>query len=209
MLVQQRNNHTLRATQVTIPKSISEALDSENEFCKEWAAATKAEFDSLQHNKTWELVRLPSGRNAIQNKWVFKVKSDEKGLVNKFKARLVVKGYSQRPGIDFDETFSPVAHLASVRLVFALAASLKLKLRQLDVVGAFLQAELHEEIYMVQPKGYISHDPSLVCRLKKSLYGLKQAGLVWNNTINLFITKDLGFKRLSSDACVYIMRSKE
>ncbi|RAN86420.1 hypothetical protein B5P41_29350, partial [Bacillus sp. SRB_28] len=102
-----------------------------------------------------------------------------------------------------------MAHLASVRLVFALAASLKLKLRQLDVVGAFLQAELHEEIYMVQPKGYISHDPSLVCRLKKSLYGLKQAGLVWNNTINLFITKDLGFKRLSSDACVYVMRSTE
>jgi len=209
MLVLQRNHDSLRATQINIPKSISEALDPANEFVKEWTAATKAELDSLQQNETWELVKLPSGRNAIQNKWVFKVKSDEKGLVDKFKARLVVKGYSQRPGIDFDETFSPVAHLASIRLIFALAASLKLKLRQLDVVGAFLQAELHEEIYMVQPEGHDSEDPSLVCRLKKSLYGLKQAGLVWNNTINLFLTKDLGFKRLSSDACVYVMRSKD
>ncbi|RAN66229.1 hypothetical protein B5P40_32135, partial [Bacillus sp. SRB_8] len=80
-------------------------------------------------------------------------------------------------------------------------------LRQLDVVGAFLQAELPEEIYMVQPEGFISEDPKLVCRLKKSLYGLKQAGLVWNDTINRFITETLHFKRLSSDACVYVKRS--
>ncbi|WP_220089422.1 reverse transcriptase domain-containing protein, partial [Bacillus sp. SRB_331] len=135
-----------------------------------------------------ELCPLPIGRQAIANKWIFKVKPDDEGFVHKFKARLVIKGFSQRPGIDFNETFSPVAHLASVRIIFALAASLNLTLRQLDVVGAFLQAELPEEIYMVQPEGFISEDPKLVCRLKKSLYGLKQAGLVWNDTINRFIT---------------------
>jgi hypothetical protein len=209
MLVQIKDKDLLRASQIVIPSSIKEALDPRNAFCKEWTSATQAEFNSLRENDTWDLIKLPRGRNAIQNKWVFKVKPDDKGLVDKFKARLVVKGYSQRPGIDFDETFSPVAHLTSVRLIFALAASLKLILRQLDVVGAFLQAELQEEIYMVQPEGFVSDDPSLVCRLKKSLYGLKQAGLVWNNTINLFLTKDLGFKRLSSDACVYIMRSNQ
>ncbi|RAN69418.1 reverse transcriptase domain-containing protein, partial [Bacillus sp. SRB_331] len=109
-----------------------------------------------------------------------------------------VKGYSKRPGVDYNETFSPVAHLSSVRLIFALAASTNLKLRQLDVVGAFLQADLHEEIYMKQPTRFSTGDPSQVCRLKKSLYGLKQAGLEWNNTINQFICEDLSFVRLKS-----------
>jgi len=209
MAVEAQQPQCLRACEIQIPRSINEALSPGNTFYKEWSQATKAEIDSLLKNETWELCRLPNGRKAIDNKWVFKVKPNDEGFVEKFKARLVVKGYSQRPGIDFNETFSPVAHLTSVRLIFALAASLKLTLRQLDVVGAFLQAELQEEIYMRQPEGYVSEDSTLVCRLKKSLYGLKQAGLVWNDTINQFITKGLHFTRLSSDAYVYVMRCKQ
>jgi reverse transcriptase-like protein len=145
----------------------------------------------LIQNNTWELCPLPKGRHAIDNKWVFKVKSRDDSI-DKFKARLVVKGFSQRSGIDNDETFSPVAHLSSVRLIFALAASHTLKLRQLEVVvGAFLQADLHEEIYMKQPDGFSNRDVNIVCRLKKSLYGLKQAGLEWNNTVNDFICREL------------------
>lgn len=104
--------------------------------------------------------------------------------------------FSQRPGVDYDETFSPVTHLSSVRLIFALAVH-RLKLRQLDVIGAFLQADLEEEIYMRQPESYIVDNVSLVCRLKKSLYGLKQAGLVGNDTINTLCDK-LKLTRLNS-----------
>ena len=196
-----------KACDIDTPLTVSQATNPKNNpFHKEWKAAIDKEYGNLIKTGTWELCHLPTGRRAIDNKWVFKVKSKEDGTVDKFKARLVVKGFSQRPGVDYDETFSPVAHLSSVRLIFALAASHRLKLRQLDVIGAFLQADLHQEIYMKQPEGFPNDNTELVCRLKKSLYGLKQAGLEWNSTVNKFICDTLSFSRLSSDPCVYIRR---
>eukprot|EP00253_Pinus_taeda_P014314 PITA_14314 len=140
-----------------------------------WEAAMNEECHSLLANDTWDLVPLPKGRKLVRCKWVYRTKYGPDGKVDKHKARLVAKGFSQVEGIDYTETFSPVAKMNSIRLVLSLAASLKWEVHQMDVKSAFLHGDLHEEIYMEQPIGFIQTDSSLVCRLKKSLYGLKQA----------------------------------
>eukprot|EP00253_Pinus_taeda_P017575 PITA_17575 len=127
------------------------------------------EYHSLLANDTWDLVPLPKGRKLVRCKWVYRTKYGPDGKVDKHKARLVAKGFSQVEGIDYTETFSPVAKMTSIRLVLSLAASLKWEVHQMDVKSAFLHGDLHEEIYMEQPIGFIQTDSSLVCRLKKSL----------------------------------------
>ena len=111
------------------------------------------EMESLQKNHTYEVVKLPKGKKALKNKWVFKLKKDGSGVV-KHKARLVVKGFLQKKGIDFDEIFSPVVKMASIRIILGLVASMNLELEQMDVKIAFLHGDLHEEIYMEQPEGF-------------------------------------------------------
>ena len=134
------------------------------------------EMAALDDSKTWDLVQLPQGKKPIGCKWVYKIKHNTDGSVSRYKARLVAKGYAQTYGIDFEETFSPVAKMATIRAVIALAASKGWILHQMDVKNAFLHGDLHEEVYMDQPPGYEDLDhPNLVCRLKKALYGLKQA----------------------------------
>jgi Reverse transcriptase (RNA-dependent DNA polymerase) len=141
-----------------------------------WQDAMKDEMKSLQENDTYELVQLPKGRKALRNKWVFKLKRDGNGELMKYKARLVVKGFGQKQGIDFEEIFSPVVKMTSIRAVLGLVAGLDLKLEQLDVKTAFLHGDLEEEIYMVQAEGFeVKGKDNMVCKLKKSLYGLKQA----------------------------------
>ena len=158
------------------PVSFDEALKSPH--AKDWKLATDAEYQSLVDNDTWDLVEPPEGRAVVGCKWVFKVKYDGEGKVERFKSRLVAKGYSQRYEIDFEETFSPVVHFSSVRTLLALAVQKDMIVHQMDVVTAFLNGELDEEIYMQQPDGYqVSGKENLVYKLKKSLYGLKQAHL--------------------------------
>ena len=193
-----------RACDIPTPLTPEQALSESSPFRLDWKKAMDAELDNLRNTNTWTICDLPEDRKAIDSKWVFKVKAKEDGSVDKFKARLVIKGFSQRPGIDFDETFSPVAHAVSVRMVFALAAASSMHLRQIDIVGAFLQADLTEEIYMKQPFGFQNVNPNKVCRLNKSLYGLKQAGLEWNKTINEYLTASLGMRRLHCDPCPYL-----
>jgi len=131
---------------------------------------------SLYENNTWELVDKPDDRMVIDNRWVYRVKTNLDGTVDKFKARLVAKGYSQQAGVDYNETFSPVARFDTIRAVLSVAASEKLKLAHFDIKTAFLYGELDEVIYMRQPIGY-EDGTDRVCRLNKSLYGLKsQAG---------------------------------
>ena len=139
---------------------------------EKWEKAMDEEMDALEANATWELVPLPKDKNAIGCKWVYKVKHNADDSVNRYKARLVVKGYAQTYGIDYEETFSPVARMATVRVVIAMAASKGWSLHQMDVKNAFLHGDLQEEVYMEQPPSYV-HVVHLefVCKLRKALYG--------------------------------------
>ena len=129
---------------------------------------------SLRKNDVWELVELPEDRKAVGSKWVFKLKTDADGSVEWHKARLVARGFSQKHGLDYDETFSPVIRFESLRTVIALAVQNGLKLHQMDVTTAFLNGELEEEVFMHQPEGFVTKGQEhLVCKLKQSIYGLK------------------------------------
>ena len=143
-------------------------------YATQWKAAADAEYQSLLENETWELVELPARRKSISCKWVFKVRHDETGKVERFKGRLVAKGFLQIYGIDYDGTFSPVVRFSSIRTLLAFGVSRQMLIHQMDVVTAFLNGTLDEEIYMQQPEGYVEPGKEgLVCRLKKSLHDLK------------------------------------
>eukprot|EP00253_Pinus_taeda_P016109 PITA_16109 len=160
------------------------------------------EYRSLLENDTWDLVPLPKGCKLVRCKWVYRTKYGPDGKVDKHKARLFAKGFSQVEGIDYTETFSPVAKMNSIHLVLSLAVSLKWEVHQMDVKSAFLHGDLHEEIYMEQPVGFVQTDSSLVCRLKKSLYGLKQAPWAWYAKMDSFLLES-GFSRCHSDNTIY------
>jgi len=155
----------------TEPQNVSEACKDE---C--WVKAMNEELEQIEKNNTWELVPRPKDKNVIGTKWIFKNKLNENGDVIRNKARLVCKGYAQQEGIDFEETFVPVARLEAIRMFLALSSFQKFKVFQMDVKSAFLNGVLDEELYIEQPDGFIlGNDPKLVCKLKKALYGLKQA----------------------------------
>ena len=129
---------------------------------------------SFHKNEAWDLVELPAGRKPICNKWVFKKNTNAEGKVEKYLARLVEKSYSQVSGIDFGDIFSPIAKVASIRLLLSVAAAFSFEVEQMDVKIAFLLGDLEEEIYMKQPKGFaVKGKKELVCKLRKFLYGLK------------------------------------
>ena len=161
------------------------------------------EYDSLIENKTWILVPPPPRSQAIKCKWVYKIKYTSDGAIDKYKARLVAKGYSQIQGIDYTETFSPVIKHDSIRLIFAIAAVLRMHMKQFDIGTAYLNSDLTTRIYMQQPEGFVDpNTPLYVCVLLKSLYGLKQFGRLWNHTFDYFLKL---YNLLTSDAdtCVY------
>ena len=183
------------------PRTVAEARASPQK--KEWESAMKSEMKSLMQNDVWDLVELPNGRNAVGCKWVFKKKSDAEGNVERYKARLVAQGFAQRYGQDYDETFCPVVRFESVRTVIALAAKYGLKLHQMDITTAFLNGDLKESIYMKQPEGYtVKGKEKFVCKLKKSLYGLKQSPRCWNEALDKHLKK-MGFEQANSDPCIY------
>jgi transposase InsO family protein len=182
------------------PETYNEAVNCEESA--EWTEAMKSEVKSLNENETWTLENLPTGFKAIPCKWVYKVKYNPDDSVNRFKARLVIKGYSQRKGIDYDETFSPVARRSSIRTLISVAANENMTLYQFDVSTAFLYGELNEEIYMQQPDGF-NDGSERVCRLRKSLYGLKQAPRCWNRRFGNFL-RSREFEQSEADPCVFV-----
>lgn len=168
-----------------------------------WEAAVKEELKALEENETWSLCELPPGRKVIDNKWVFKVKRDAEGEVEKFKARLVIKGCSQKKGFDYNETYAPVARLTTLRILLSVVNNKSLYCQQLDVNNAFLNGDLTEEIFMKQPQG-LEDGSNLVCRLNKALYGLKQAPRAWNDKFNKYVVNKIGFKQCENDLCLYV-----
>jgi hypothetical protein len=134
------------------------------------------EIQSIDKNQTWDLVELPKGKDVIGVKWVYKTKYNDDGKVEKHKARLVAKGFTQQPGIDYNETFSPVARLDTIRMVLSIIAQKNWKVYQMDVKSTFLNGILDEEVYIKQPPGYeILGEEHKVYKLKKALYGLKSS----------------------------------
>lgn len=170
-----------------------------------WEVAVREEMDALSRNHTWDLVKLPEGRVPISCKWIFKVKRADDGRGDHYKARLVARGFTQRHGFDYSETYSPTAKLDTLRTVLAVANHERMVIHQMDVKSAFLNGSIKEEIFMTQPEGFNAGN-GLVCRLNRSLYGLKQASRAWNERFHVFAEK-LGFRRSSSDKCLYIRES--
>ncbi|QRV77015.1 Retrovirus-related Pol polyprotein from transposon TNT 1-94 [Ceratobasidium sp. AG-Ba] len=166
-----------------------------------WERAMQEEMAQLERMGTFEIVERPTEVNLIKNGWVFERKRDEYGQIARYKARLVAKGYSQIPGQDFYHSFAPIVHLDSLRILCSLANWFDLDMRQLDVVSAFLNGHLEEELYM-EPIAGFDDGSGRVLRLRRSLYGLRQAGYVWNKTFNEILIK-LGYTRLLTDSCVY------
>ncbi|KAM0011112.1 putative RNA-directed DNA polymerase [Helianthus debilis subsp. tardiflorus] len=171
-----------------------------------WMRAMESEIESIERNKTWELTELPKGSKSIGVKWVYKTKLNEKGEVDKYKARLVVKGYTQRYGVDYGEVFAPVARWDTVRTLLALAAQRRWVVNQLDVKSAFLHGELEETVFVDQPQGFTKPgEEGKVYRLKKALYGLKQAPRTWFKRIEGYF-KNEGFERSRYDTTLFIKR---
>ena len=187
-----------------IPRNIHEALQH-----PEWTAAVTEEIQALVKNHTWELTTLPEGKKMVGCKWIFSIKYNADGSINRYKARLVAKGYTQSYGVDYEETFAPVAKLNSVRVILSLAANLDWPLHQLDIKNAFLNGELEEEVYMQIPSGLESSSTSnKVCKLRKSLYGLKQSPRAWFDRLTRVVKED-GFTQCQSDHTVFVKHSSE
>lgn len=168
----------------------------------QWRNAVENEYSSLIKNDTWTLCELPSNRKVISCKWVFKLKRKANGDIDKYKARLVARGFTQEKGFDFSETYSPTAKLTTFRVLMSIANHFGYFIHQMDVKNAFLNGQLEEDIYMQQPEGFVQ-DKTKVCKLNKSLYGLKQAAKKWNERMD-HAMDEIGFNRCSSDQCLYV-----
>jgi hypothetical protein len=170
---------------------------------KEWTDAMTKEYQSIIKNDVWEIVPRLKRKDVVSSKWVYKIKHAIDGSIEKYKARFVARGFSQKEGIDYEETFSPVARYTSIRTIIALAAKMKWKLHQMDVKTTFLNGVIEEEVYIEQPQGFEVEDRKThVCRLKKACYGLKQAPRPWYGSIGSFLTS-LGFTKSKFDSNLY------
>ncbi|KAI3825040.1 hypothetical protein L1987_06515 [Smallanthus sonchifolius] len=183
------------------PISYKEAMASR--YVLFWKEVIQDEMDSIMQHNTWKLTDLPPGCKPLGNKWIFKRKMKVDGSIDKFKARLVVQGFRQKEGIDFFDTYAPVARISTIRLLVALASIHNLIIHQMDVKTAFLNGELEEEVYMKQLEGFIlPGNEHKVCKLIKSLYGLKQAPKQWHQKFDEVIQSN-GFYLNQADKCVY------
>jgi hypothetical protein len=182
-----------------VPETYQEIFKSPNS--KEWFEAVEYELNALKRNQTWTLVDRPANKNIISCRYIFRIKRDQYGKIDRYRARLVARGFSQRQGQDFSETFAPVAKMPSFRLLLTLAVQFDLLIEQIDVTSAFLHGELEDEIYMEVPEGIV-YSGDKVCKLQRALYGLKQSPRVWHLKLHNYLMQ-IGFKQSKSDYCVY------
>jgi len=174
-----------------------------------WLAAMDEELNALRENCTWDLVPQPPKTNIVGSKWVFRMKYQSDGSIDRLKARLVAKGYTQLPGLDYTDTFSPVVKASTVRVVLSLAITHGWPLCQLDVKNAFLHGILQEHVCMEQSPGYVDpRFPQHVCKLKKALYGIKQALHVWFQRFSSFLLK-LGFTCSRADTSLFVLHCQQ
>lgn len=206
-LVMNALSASIAALEQRTPKTYKEAMGSPD--APEWRAALQTEWDGCEQQKVWRLMRrdeLPPGANVLPCKEVFKIKLNEDGGIDKFKVRFTPKGFRQKHGVDFFETFARTAMYKTLRVVLSLVAKWDYEMAQFDVPTAFLYAPVEEDIYMELPEGF--RQPGMVCKLLKSLYGLKQAPRNWDRMVHAFITGDMGWKALVSDMSLYFKRSR-
>ena len=189
------------------PNNYQEAVSCEDSA--KWVEAMGEEHAALVSNDTWDLVEKQDGMNVLKCKWVYKLKRNAEGVVVRYKARLVVCGYAMQHGIDYLETFSPVAKIQTIRLLFGLAAQFNCHMEQFDIPNAYVKASVDEGIYLSQPEAFIDeHWPERVLKLKKALYDLKQAGRNWNQHFKEFLLS-LGLVQCRCDPCMYYMVVEE
>ncbi|RVW17578.1 Retrovirus-related Pol polyprotein from transposon RE1 [Vitis vinifera] len=189
---------------IQLPKNIQEAFE-----IPEWKEAVMEEIRALEKNETWEVMNLPRGKKPVGCKWIFTVKYKADGTVERYKARLVAKGFTQTYGIDYTETFAPVAKLNTIRVLLSLAANLDWPLHQFDIKNAFLNRELEEEVFMMLPPGFCKEEEETrVCKLKKSLYGLKQSPRAWFDRFAKVI-KNQGYQQGQSDHTMFFKQSND
>lgn len=189
------------------PQTYREATSSSK--AAEWKKAMQAEIEGCEAQNTWIVIpraSLPPSTNIIPVKWVFKIKTDENGVITKYKARITPKGFKQRHGVDYFEVYASTGKYKTLRIALGIAASRDLELRQLDVPQAFTQADLQEDVYMEMAEGFAQ--PGMVCHLKKSLYGLKQSPRNWYLLCSEFIVSTLGFAATISDPCLFHKQSR-
>ena len=167
-----------------------------------WQSAMAEELSALDRTSTWDLVPLPAGKKTIGSRWVYKIKTRSDGSIERYKARLVARGFTQEFGMDYEETFAPVAKMTSVRVLIAVASVRRWEISQMDVKNAFLNGDLKEEVYMVPPPG-VPHTSGQVCRLKKALYGLKQAPRAWFEKFSSVVSS-LGFTSSAHDSALFV-----
>ncbi|GJW88143.1 retrotransposon protein, putative, ty1-copia subclass [Tanacetum coccineum] len=173
-----------------------------------WLEAMNTEMQSIKDNQVWYLVDLPSNGQTVRCKWLFKKKTDMDGNVHTFKARLVAKGFTQTYNVDYGETFSLVADIRPIRILLTITVFYDYEIWQMDVKTTFLNGHLSEDVYMVQPKGFVDpKHPNKVCKLQRSIYGLKQASRSWNKRFDEEIKK-IGFTQNPDEPCVYLKASR-
>ena len=185
-------------------ESFEEGMEDEHK--KKWIEAMEDEMKSLHENRTFKLVKLPKGKRALKNRWVLRIKHDEHNSNPRFTTKAVVKGFSQKKGIDLYEIFSPIVKMTSIHTVLGLAKSLDLEIEQMDVKTAFLHGDLEEEIYMEELEGFKEKGKKdYMCELKKSLYILKQALIQWYKKFESIMGKQ-GYKKTTSYHCVSVQK---
>jgi hypothetical protein len=190
---------------ITIPQGYNEAIN-DPVYGKEWQAAIHAEIDALVANNTWREEKAPKGTNIVSTKWVFTTKTNPDGSLERFKARLVARGFSQVYGEDYDQTFAPTVRTDTLRVFLAMVAANDLECRQYDVKNAFTESSLQQRIFLSPPKG-VDVTPGLVLRALRSLYGLKQSARDWNLLCKSELQR-LGFKQSLADPCLFTHAEK-
>ena len=185
---------SLNATINTVSKALTK---------REWMDAMREKMSALENNKTWEIIERSKGKNIVDCKWIFTLKYKAEGSLERHKARWVAKWYTQTYGVDYQETFAPVAKMNTVRILLSLDAHNNRQLLQYDVKNTFLHGDLDEEIYMNIPPGFEGNTCNKVCKLKKALYGLKQSTRAWFGRFPK-VMKEFGYKQSQGDHTLFI-----